>query len=72
MTDRIGVNPKVLFDALDALESMWWQFGYECCNGEGRHSGGLSALEEAEDILIKHERIKKYRKNGKMEWYKPA
>lgn len=63
-------------EILDALENMWWQFGYECgpvdAGGmpQWRNSGGLSALEEAEGVLLQHGRIEKYRKNGKMEWYK--
>ena len=56
-------------EILDALEGMWWQFGYECFNGKARTTGGMSYLEDAEAVLLKHKRIKKYRKNGRMEWY---
>ena len=70
-------------EILDALEDMWWQFGYGCGSkiehksNDGeilctsypyRHSGGLSALEEAESVLLKYGRIEKADK--KKEWYK--
>ena len=54
---------------IECIEGLWWQFGYQCLDGKGRHTGGLSDLEDAEAILLEHGRIKKYRKNGRMEWY---
>lgn len=63
---------------LDCIEGLWWQFAYQCgppMKGHNtlqyRNSGGMHDLEVAEDILLRHGRIKKYRKNGRMEWYKP-
>ena len=47
--------------ALDALEGMWCQFAYSNPPHEypktSRFDGGLSALEDAYELLIKHKRI---------------
>ena len=72
-------------ELIDAIFGLWWQFGYPCgapiykTTDKGgfsfylfRHSGGMSDLEAAEAILLAEGRIEKYRKNGRMEWYKPV
>ena len=51
---------KELKYVLDALEDMWCQFAYSTPHGypkTSRFDGGLSALEDAYEILIKHKRI---------------
>lgn len=56
---------------LDILQDVYFQFG--CKAKEGKpwyHNGCLSILEEIEQILLDYKRIEKYRKNGRMEWYK--
>ena len=56
---------------LDILEDVYFQFGCPVREHPGYyHNGCLSILEEIEQILLDYKRIEKYRKNGKMEWYK--
>lgn len=77
-------NRELQEKLLDCIEGLWNQFGYECGPKKKimrkgkhlgtyhpyRHDGGMYDLEEARHILLIHGRIEKYRKNGKMAWYK--
>ena len=58
-------------ELLDCIEDLWWQYATPCLDGKGRFTC-ISAAEWAEEMLLKHGRIKKYRKNGRMEWYVPT
>ncbi len=47
-------------EALDALEDMWHQYAYPIMSSGkvvGKYDGGLSALENANDVLMYHNRI---------------
>lgn len=70
MSDADKINTDKINALLDCIEGLWWQYATPCLDGKGRFTC-ISAVEWAEDILLEYGRIKKYRKNGRMEWYIP-